>query len=154
MCGFRASRRERYLGQPWHEPYGDEPISASGDDRSATEAERAAVLAALRRHAVADRISVKEFVRRTDVVFTATIRAGLYAALEGLPQSDGPRAARSRRRGTPLRFPLLPLLALAAAILILGHGWFLFPLAWFLFFAIRPWGHRHHRAQQPPVTRW
>ncbi len=152
MCGYRSQRRERYLSGSWPEPDDSGPADPAGDDGPATEAQREAVLAELRRHATADRISVKEFMRRTDMAFAAAGRADLYAALDGLPPAETPRATWSRR-GSPMSFPLLPLAALAAAILILGHGWFLFPLAWFLFFAVRPWGRRHHR-NRPPVTRF
>jgi hypothetical protein len=155
MCGYRSYRRERYLNRPWDEQPEKWTQTAVVDEHSASEAEREAVLASLRRHAAADRMDVKEFVHRSDVAFAATSRAELYAALNGLPETAAPRATAARRRGPVGPFPVLPLLALLIVIvLIAGHHWFIFPVAWLLFATIRPWGRRRPRAEHPPVTRF
>lgn len=153
MCGYRSSRRERYLSRPWNESSDNGPVAADGDNRPATESEREDILAELRRHAAADRMSVKEFVRRSDAAFAATSRAELFVALDGLPEATHRRREAAPRRRHARPFPLLPVfVAVVVVALVAGHGWFLFPLAWLLLGVLRPWGRRHR--SEPPTTRW
>lgn len=152
MCGYRSHHRERYLSSP--RDGGDS--DALHDQRPVSESERDAALAALRRHAAADRLSVKEFGQRSDEALAATSRAELYAALRDLPASDARGGGLSGRHAGPFGpLPLLPIVAIVLVVLLVAsHGWFIFPLAWLLFAVLRPWGRRRRHFERPPVTRF
>ncbi len=70
------------------------------DGGPVSEQEQEQLLEALHRHLAAGRLDLEQFDARAARIYRADTRAGVRAALEGLPlvEATAPRARRSRRR--------------------------------------------------------
>lgn len=116
----------------------------------ASEAEREAVLATVRRQTVAGRLSLAEFSERTDEALAARTVGELAAVLRGLPQQQSPSQRLPRR--APFAFLPGPLIVLLIVLALIGlastHGWVLLPLIWLGWGLAgrRRWSH-HRRAR-------
>ena len=109
----------------------------------ASNAEREAVVAILRREHVAGRLDSVEFDERLSRCLAAKSYADLDELIVDLPTEN--RAPRRSARVSAWPFPLLPVVAVVIAAVVLSHGhlfWLAFPL--FFLFVLRPllWGRR------------
>lgn len=107
----------------------------------ASDAERDAVAAILRREHVAGRLDNVEFDERLSRCLAAKSYAELDELIVDLPTHN--RAPRRSARVSAWPFPLLPIVAVVTAAIVLSHGhlfWLAFPL--FFLFVLRPllWG--------------
>lgn len=100
----------------------------------ASDADREAVTAILRREHVAGRLDSVEFDDRLSRGLAAKSYAELDELLVDLPMEN--RTPRRSARFSPWPFPLLPIVAVAIAAIALSHGhlfWLAFPLFFFVF---------------------
>jgi Flp pilus assembly protein TadB len=112
-------------------------------DLRASDAERDAVAAMLRREHVAGRLDSVEFDERLSRCLAAKSYAELDELIVDLPTEN--RAPRRSARVSAWPFPLLPIIAVVIAAVLLSHGhlfWLAFPV--FFLFVLRPllWGRR------------
>jgi Domain of unknown function (DUF1707) len=124
-------------------------------DLRASDEEREAVAAALRRHAADGRLDAEELESRLDTALGATLRADLLPLLSDLPKAP---EKRPRPDSEPPWFaPVIPLAILLIAIWALtgaGYFWPIWPIGAVLLISLKHAGHGGHGcARHERVTR-
>jgi hypothetical protein len=127
----------------------ERPVSLPADDLRASDAERDAVVAQLREHGGAGRLSIEELDERIAAALAAPTRRDLAALVADLPRLPRPRdAARERRE---LRDHVRSYVAVMALLLVI---WALTGAAYFWpIWPILGWGIgvvSHAAAVRPP----
>jgi hypothetical protein len=123
MCGHRSRAHHRQTPQP-------RTAGVPADDLRASDAERERIIADLRDHAAAGRLTVEELDERTGAAYAAATRRQLAALLADLPRHDLPSRVAPRPRrdaGSPadhLRAYLVVMVALVAIWALTGAGYF------------------------------
>jgi hypothetical protein len=126
-------------------------MDATTVDVRASDAEREAVAAELRRHTVDGRLTIEEFLERLDEAFAAKTRRDLERVLRELPPSPPPSPVKAAAPPVPSWpvAPFVPLLAIAAMFLFLTVA----GVWWWPLWALLWWGSWLVRAAAPGPTR-
>lgn len=126
-------------------------MSGADDTIRASDAERDAVVEALRRHAADGRLTMTEFEDRVAEALAARTRGALSPVLRELPPLAEPsQQGETRRPRSPVRLPQFVIMAVIAvaviAMLRVGAWWMIFPMFWIVGGMTRTGACGSHRA--------
>lgn len=121
MCGSRHHHRPTG---------GTRPGRLKADDLRASDAERDEIVAELREHAGAGRVTVEELDQRVETAYAATTRRELVALVEDLPRSPRPRRDELVEFDEHLRayLSVMALLVVIWALTGAGYFWPIWPI--------------------------